>query len=401
MHNRLFNYRHTLSFTAVAVCLLLISGFLLATVLVRPTHANNQRVVTIYDGDHTTTVTTTATTVADVLKRASIAIDDKDVVEPNKETILSAPSYAVNVYRARPITVVDGTQQRVIMSAYQSPRTVVSQAGIQLFQEDEVTLSRPKDISVSVNAVITINRSTALTLNLYGKDTLIHTRATTVKQLLQEKKIVLGTQDQLAINANTPITAAMRVEIWRNGVQTVTQEEPVAYETNKIQSADQPIGYSQVQTPGVNGKKSVTYQVEMRNGIEISRSVIQSVVTLQPVKQVEVVGTAPPPGSHQDWMAAAGISASDYGYVSYIVEHEGGWCAVRWQGDRGCIDHGSAPSGSGYGLVQATPGGKMASAGSDWLTNPITQLRWASGYAVGRYGSWQAAYNHWVAVHNW
>lgn len=44
--------------------------------------------------------------------------------------------------------------------------------------------------------------------------------------------------------------------------------------------------------------------------------------------------------------------------------------------------------GSGaYGLPQALPGHKMASAGADWRTNPLTQLRWMRGYTRGRYGS--------------
>ena len=44
--------------------------------------------------------------------------------------------------------------------------------------------------------------------------------------------------------------------------------------------------------------------------------------------------------------------------------------------------------GSGaYGLPQALPGHKMASAGADWRTNPLTQLRWMVGYTTSRYGS--------------
>lgn len=47
-----------------------------------------------------------------------------------------------------------------------------------------------------------------------------------------------------------------------------------------------------------------------------------------------------------------------------------------------------------YGIPQANPGYKMASAGPDWRTNPYTQLRWAVGYAVGRYGSECGALAH-------
>lgn len=95
-------------------------------------------------------------------------------------------------------------------------------------------------------------------------------------------------------------------------------------------------------------------------------------------------------GSHEDWMAAAGISSSDYGYVDYIISHESGWNATEY-------NH----SGSGaYGLGQALPASKMSAYGADYMTDPVTQLKWANAYAVGRYGSWAIAYTFWVN-NNW
>ncbi len=47
-----------------------------------------------------------------------------------------------------------------------------------------------------------------------------------------------------------------------------------------------------------------------------------------------------------------------------------------------------------YGLPQANPGTKMASAGPDWRTNPITQLKWMYNYSVQRYGSLCGAFAH-------
>jgi hypothetical protein len=104
-----------------------------------------------------------------------------------------------------------------------------------------------------------------------------------------------------------------------------------------------------------------------------------------------VVLTAPIPGSHTDWMREAGIAESDFGYVDYIIDHESGWGVTK-----------SNYAGSGaYGLGQAMPASKMAKFGADYLTNPITQLRWANAYAVGTYGSWSNAYAHWLNRHNW
>jgi hypothetical protein len=52
-------------------------------------------------------------------------------------------------------------------------------------------------------------------------------------------------------------------------------------------------------------------------------------------------------------------------------------------------------SSGAYGIPQALPGSKMASAGADWQTNPATQITWGLGYISGRYGTpcgaWQSA----------
>lgn len=60
----------------------------------------------------------------------------------------------------------------------------------------------------------------------------------------------------------------------------------------------------------------------------------------------------------------------------------------------------SNPSSGAYGLVQALPGSKMASAGADWMTNPATQIKWGLNYMnSGRYGSPCAAWSFWQANH--
>lgn len=88
------------------------------------------------------------------------------------------------------------------------------------------------------------------------------------------------------------------------------------------------------------------------------------------------------------WIAQAGIAGGDVEYVKYIVFKESS-------------NNPLATNGQAYGLCQALPGSKMASAGSDWATNPVTQLQWCNGYAIQRYGSWANAYNTWLTKHWW
>lgn len=89
-------------------------------------------------------------------------------------------------------------------------------------------------------------------------------------------------------------------------------------------------------------------------------------------------------------MEKAGIDESDYEYVDYIISHESSW---NYQAENS--------SSGAYGLCQALPGEKMASSGSDWKTNPNTQMDWCNKYAIDRYGSWKSAYDFWTANQWW
>jgi uncharacterized protein YabE (DUF348 family) len=137
---------------------------------------------------------------------------------------------------------------------------------------------------------MTIDRATPVNLKLYGQDKLLRTQAATVAEFLAEKSIHLSLDDVLSVDVTTKISPNMSIEIWRNGRQTVTVDEPVEFAVEQVQDADREVGFREIKTPGENGVKSVTYEVEMKNGQEISRREIQSVVTRQPKKQVEIVG---------------------------------------------------------------------------------------------------------------
>lgn len=91
-------------------------------------------------------------------------------------------------------------------------------------------------------------------------------------------------------------------------------------------------------------------------------------------------------GSPAEWMAAAGIAESDWGYVDFVASKESGW-----------NPNATNASSGACGLIQAYPCSKVPGNGYD----PVDNLRWANGYAVGRYGSWASAYAFWTANHWW
>lgn len=71
-----------------------------------------------------------------------------------------------------------------------------------------------------------------------------------------------------------------------------------------------------------------------------------------------------------------------------------GWDAAQfscldalWKGESGWNYQATNPSSGAYGIPQSLPAIKMASAGADWKTNPITQIRWGLGYIEDVYGT--------------
>ena len=67
-----------------------------------------------------------------------------------------------------------------------------------------------------------------------------------------------------------------------------------------------------------------------------------------------------------------------------------------WTRESGWMYNAEKPSGA-YGIPQALPGDKMASAGPNWMTDPTTQIKWGLGYIQERYGDPCSAWSFWQA----
>ena len=94
---------------------------------------------------------------------------------------------------------------------------------------------------------------------------------------------------------------------------------------------------------------------------------------------VYVTSTPPNPGTAQsiayNMMASFGFAPQTFfGCLVDIWNRESGW---RYDAEN---------ASGAYGIPQALPGSKMASAGADWQTNPATQIRWGLGYIKSIYG---------------
>ena len=290
------HYSKKITFVSGAILMLVGGLFFVNQALAdatKPAAKAGEKLVTIYDRGAEKTIVTKARTIREALKLAKFSIDEhQDVVEPSLDSEMVAEKYNINIFRARPITIVDGNKRLKVTTAEQTPALIAKAAGIEVFEEDKTTLSNSDNMAVDgANMVMKIDRASMVNFVLYGKESVIRTHAKTVGELLKEKNINPKKDDTLSVDRSAKIIPGMKIELWRNGKQTITTEEDVKFEVEKVQDANRDSGYREVKQAGENGKKNVTYEIEMKNGVEVSRKEIASVVTKEPKKQIEIVGT--------------------------------------------------------------------------------------------------------------
>jgi uncharacterized protein YabE (DUF348 family) len=202
--------------------------------------------------------------------------------------------FNINIFRARPVVIVDGALRYRLITPAQTPSDIAKEAGIKLNDKDSVAIRLSHDyISTGVNSEYVVTRAKKVHVKFYGKDMELYTQGDTVSELLADNSISLGDDDYISAPVSTKITKGLSLEIWRNGSSIVSSEESVEFAVRAVKDNDRPAGYREVQISGENGTQTVTYEITMLDGKEIGRKEIARVVTKQPVEQVEIIGTKP------------------------------------------------------------------------------------------------------------
>lgn len=200
--------------------------------------SSSRHLVHVYDRGEEKTIVTNALTVRQALQAAKISIDEKmDTVEPNIDMELTGSKYQVNIFRARPITIVDGNKRLKITTAEQTPALIAKVAGMTLYREDKTQFTNSENLLVN--------------------------------------------------------GAGLVMKIERAKQRTVTEEVDIDFQIEQVKDDSQPIGFKSVRQLGEKGVRKITYRVEVDSEREVSRREISSEIMRQPKKQVEIIGTKP------------------------------------------------------------------------------------------------------------
>ncbi|WP_375486881.1 ubiquitin-like domain-containing protein [uncultured Jatrophihabitans sp.] len=351
----------------------------------------------------TTTVSTTASNVGQVLRGQNYVVGQHDLVAPAPKSAVKDGMKVVLRHGRLLHLDIDGTRKSVWTTA-STVQEALSQLGYTT--ADFVSVSRSRRLPLSPTS-LAIRTPRVVTVVHDGKTERVSTTDATVAQLLADLNVKLNPKDRISTQPDAPLSAGQVVTIQRVGQKTLVRTVSVDFKVIRKADATMSAGKTKLLTQGKKGSMKITYSVVYVDGKAAARTKLSSRTVSAPRNQVLAVGTKQK--SAYDARGKVSVGAPTPGSAKAIAKEllaKRGWgddqysCLVQmWTRESGWRTSAANPSGA-YGIPQALPGSKMASAGPDWQTNAETQIKWGIGYIAARYNTPCGAWSFWQA-HNY
>jgi uncharacterized protein YabE (DUF348 family) len=225
---------------------------------------------------------------------------------------------------------------------------------IVLLENDEVAPSI--DTPLQRGMVVTVNRAFDVNICVDGQELPVRTRCLAVKDLLKEKGIALGPEDEVKPTGDTEVVQGMNILVSRIQTETEFRDAVLGFETKRKYTVDLPQGVTRVADEGTQGTEQQTWSIKYSDGVEVERRLVASETTSPAEDQVILVGSGlvvSRGGADIRYSEAVDMVASAYSYTGYNtssgVAPYYGAVAV----DTGYIPLGTEMYVEGYGYATA------------------------------------------------
>lgn len=251
--------------------------------------------VTLDYDQNTIVFDTNALDLGSALSEKNVILKGKDIVEPNSETKLLGGSLEAKIIREFPVLVDDDGSKKIIYSGYGEPKKILEQNNIKTFEEDRISEDLIFDFfnDQSLGKKIFIKRAPVIYISVDGTKKEFRTWAKTVKEALEEKGVLVGSNDKVEPTRERFISNELEVNITRVSESEVKETEILPFETRTVDDSSLEYGKTNVKQAGKNGEKEFTYKIISENGIQVSRTLISVNLVSSPIEKIIVNGTKP------------------------------------------------------------------------------------------------------------
>lgn len=304
------------------------------------------------------------------------------------------------VSRQRSVNVnIDGESQTLDVAPGQDARTVLEKTGITLTALDRVHVATEDNGALTLNVmrvergVVTQKVATQFTetehpsADLFVGESQVTTRGATGEMNMTVWEERSGGEVVHSVPVSSSVEKEPTVQIRSIGTKEVTPEALIAAGIDPkatLEEKTEDDGTQSIRFRAPIG--TISTPEEIAQYVANSSNPALSAAALAAAQSANVplsYSGEDPKAIAQGMVAARGWSDSEFQCLVTLWQRESGW-----------NPYASNASSGAYGIPQALPGSKMASAGADWQTNPVTQITWGLGYIAGRYSTPCAALGH-------
>jgi hypothetical protein len=269
-----------------------------------------------------------------------------------------------NFYKGDKAEEIDGALH-VVNYLYGSPMYTNSESmtqslGVTLYPEDRISYF--PDPSYGLGSKIVVQRANVVTVSDAGVETTYRTWKNTVREVLEENHVSIGDKDTVDVSLDQKISSLAydktrgvvaregrneaplmgKINITRVAETEIKERENISFSTTTKKDPDMERGTTRVDTAGENGIRELTYLVRRENGSEISRSLVKTEVTKEPIDKIIYEGTKVVvygTGAATWYDLIGGMTAASnslpYGTMVHVVNTENGKSV-----DVKIVDHG-------------------------------------------------------------
>jgi uncharacterized protein YabE (DUF348 family) len=387
---------------------------ILAGLIAMPAWGAVDKSITLVVDGQPQTIRTSAADVGQLLASRGYRVDGHDVVAPATGAALH-DGMRVVLRRGRLLRLsVDGARRDVWTTA-QTVAAALAQLGYPA--SDFVSVSRSQRLPMAPSS-LTIRTPRRVTVVVHGQRREVSTTDGTVGEVLADLGVSVGTDDQVRPRPDTAVRDGAVIRVQQLVRKTVSRRETIGFPTRRRIHPKVLKGHTRVVQPGRRGVVKVRYAIVYLDGKRVGRTRIGSSVLRAPRPRVLAVGTKQPPADQLTIRhRRAVVRGARYGLglgpaaaraISRPMAKAHGWSGaqyhcllVLWFHESSWRVDATNPGSGAYGIPQALPAYRLASAGPDWRTNPVTQIRWGLNYIASRYGTPCNAWYEWQAHGGW
>ena len=207
--------------------------------------------------------------------------------------MLCAVSITANQSSSKIITLVDDKQVTHYETDAKDVQELLSQLEITLGEKD--TVEPTLDTQIDDNTKITIERwKPTVSISINGEDKMQKTKAETVGEFLTSLGVEIEEGDVVEPSVDEVITDGLQIQVKTKEIKTETEDRPMSYSTEVVETADMAYGEKKVTQQGRNGVKTVTLEREYLGGELVNENVKDVVVKEEPVNEIVLKGTYRP-----------------------------------------------------------------------------------------------------------